>query len=127
MVTASRGLRIEVPRGWSPQDADVLIVPGGMRHDQPGSGLHRLLADKAFIAGDDYSIADMACHPWINPYSKAPLDLAPFAHVQRWHAAIAARPATQRAYARGPEVNPASGQPMSDEEKRILFGLGDKR
>jgi transcriptional regulator GlxA family with amidase domain len=49
MVTASRGLRIEVPRGWSPQDADVLIVPGGMRHDQPGSGMHRLLADKAFI------------------------------------------------------------------------------
>ncbi|WP_329446408.1 DJ-1/PfpI family protein [Streptomyces canus] len=49
MLTASRGLRIEVPRGWSPQDADVLIVPGGMRHDQPGSGMHRLLADKAFL------------------------------------------------------------------------------
>ncbi|WP_063806716.1 DJ-1/PfpI family protein [Streptomyces regalis] len=49
MVTASKGLRIEVPRGWSPQDADVLIVPGGGRHDLPGSGIHRLLADKAFI------------------------------------------------------------------------------
>ncbi|MEO6689858.1 MAG: glutathione binding-like protein [Dokdonella sp.] len=89
--------------------------------------LDRQLAGKAFIAGDDYSIADMACYPWINPYSKAPLDLTPFAHVQRWHAAIAARPATLRAYARGAEVNPAAGQPMSDEEKRILFGLGDKR
>lgn len=49
MVTASRGLRIEVPRGWSPQDADVLIVPGGNRHDLPGSGIQRLIADKAFI------------------------------------------------------------------------------
>lgn len=49
MVTASRGLRIEVPGGWSPQDADVLIVPGGNRHDLPGSGMHRLLADQAFI------------------------------------------------------------------------------
>lgn len=49
MVTASRGLRIEVPRAWSPQDADVLIVPGGGRHDEPGSGMQRLLADKAFI------------------------------------------------------------------------------
>lgn len=48
-VTASRGLRIEVPRGWSPQDADVLIVPGGARHDEPGSGMYKLLADKAFI------------------------------------------------------------------------------
>jgi transcriptional regulator GlxA family with amidase domain len=49
MVTASKGLRIDVPRGWSPQDADVLIVPGGGPHDLPGSGMHRLLADKAFI------------------------------------------------------------------------------
>ncbi len=83
--------------------------------------LDRRLAGREFIAGD-YSIADMACWPWIDPYSKAPLDLAPFAEVRRWHAAIAARPATQRAMARGPEVNPKSGAPMSDEEKKILFG-----
>jgi GST-like protein len=89
--------------------------------------LDRQLARNAFVAGEDYSIADMACYPWINPYSKAPLDLTPFAHVQRWHAVIAARPATQRAYAKGPEVNPASGQPMSDDEKRVLFGIGAKR
>lgn len=49
MVTASRGLRMEAPRAWSPQDADVMIVPGGGRHDEPGSGMQRLLADKAFI------------------------------------------------------------------------------
>ncbi|GAA0712445.1 glutathione S-transferase N-terminal domain-containing protein [Dokdonella soli] len=85
--------------------------------------LDRRLAGRAFIAGDDYSIADMACYPWINPYTKAPLDLTPFARVRRWQAAIAARPATQRAYAKGAEVNPSAGQPMSDEEKRILFGV----
>jgi len=84
--------------------------------------LDRRLAGRAFIAGDEYSIADMACYPWINPYSKAPLDLTPFAEVRRWHEAVAARPATQRAYALGPKVNPASGQPLSEEERRILFG-----
>jgi GST-like protein len=84
--------------------------------------LDRRLAGRAFVAGDDYSIADMACYPWINPYSKAQIDLTPFAEIRRWHAAIAARPATQRAYARGPQVNPVSGQPMSDEERRLLFG-----
>ncbi|MDR2012980.1 MAG: glutathione S-transferase N-terminal domain-containing protein [Rhodanobacter sp.] len=84
--------------------------------------LDRQLANRAFIAGDDYSIADMACYPWIDPYAKAPADLQPFAHVRRWRAAIAARPATQRAYAKGPQINPALGQPMSDEEKRVLFG-----
>jgi GST-like protein len=84
--------------------------------------LDRRLAGRAFIAGDEYSIADMACYPWINPYSKAPLDLTAFAEVRRWHEAVAARPATQRAYALGPKVNPASGQPLSEEERRILFG-----
>lgn len=84
--------------------------------------LDRRLAGRAFIAGDDYTIADMACYPWVNPYTKAPLDLAPFAEVRRWHAAIAARPATQRAYAKTTEVNPSAGQPLSEEERRVLFG-----
>ena len=89
--------------------------------------LDRRLQGRAFITGDDYTIADMACYPWINPYDKAPLDLEPFAEVRRWHAAIAARPATKRALARGPEVNPRSGTPMSDEEKKILFGQGARK
>ena len=84
--------------------------------------LDRRLQGREFIAGDDYSIADMAAHPWINPYAKAPLDLAPFANVQRWHASIAQRPATQRAYALAAQVNPDAGKPLSDEEKKILFG-----
>ncbi len=80
------------------------------------------LAGRPFIAGDDYSIADMACYPWINPYTKTPLDMKPFTEVRRWQAAIAARPATQRAYAKGMHVSPRSDQPMSEEEKRVLFG-----
>lgn len=84
--------------------------------------LDRRLQDREFIAGDEYGIADMASYPWINPYAKAPLDLEPFANVRRWHAAIAARPATQRAYALAKQVNPDTGKPMSEEEKKILFG-----
>ena len=89
--------------------------------------LDRQLAGRTFVAGDDYSIADMACHPWIDPYSKAPLDLTPFAEVRRWHAAIAARPATRRAYARGDAVRPPGDAPMSAAEKRILFRQGAAR
>lgn len=89
--------------------------------------LNRRLEGRKFITGDDYSIADMACWPWIDPYSKAPLNLEPFAEVRRWRAAIAARPATLRALARGDEVRPASPQPMSDAEKKILFGRGALR
>ena len=84
--------------------------------------LDRRLDGRAFIAGDAYSIADMASYPWISPYTKAPLDLEPFANVRRWQAAIAQRPATVRAYALGAQVNPNAGQPLSAEEKKLLFG-----
>ncbi|KAF1712662.1 thiol:disulfide oxidoreductase [Pseudoxanthomonas kalamensis DSM 18571] len=85
------------------------------------------LAGRAFIAGDDYGIADMACYPWIDVYDKAPVDLQPFAEVRRWRATIAARPATQRAYALASQVNPDAGKPMSDEERKLLFGIDAKR
>lgn len=88
--------------------------------------LDKRLHGREFIAADEYSIADMAAYPWINPYTQAPLDLAPFANVRRWHAAIAARPATQRAYALTRQVNPAAGQPLSEEERRQLFGQGPR-
>ena len=88
--------------------------------------LDRRLAGRAFVAGDAYTIADMAAYPWINPYDKAPLDLSPFPQVRRWHASIAARPATQRAYALTTRVNPDAGKPLSEEERRLLFGQGPR-
>ena len=42
--------------------------------------------------------------------------------LRRWHAAIAARPATGRAYALTTQVNPDAGKPLTDEERRQLFG-----
>ncbi|AKC86912.1 glutathione S-transferase C-terminal domain-containing protein [Pseudoxanthomonas suwonensis] len=84
--------------------------------------LDKRLAGRAFIAGNDYTIADMAAWPWINPYTKAPLDLEPYPELRRWHAAIAARPATQRAYALAAQVNPNAGKPLSEEERKQLFG-----
>lgn len=84
--------------------------------------LDRRLAGRSFIAGEEYTIADMAAYPWINPYTKAPLDLGPYPELRRWHAAIAARPATARAYALATQVNPDAGKPLTDEQRRQLFG-----
>lgn len=81
--------------------------------------LNKRLADREFVAGD-YSIADMACYPWIVPHERQRQKLEDFPHLQRWFAAIQARPATQRAYARASEINAAPV--VSDEAKRILFG-----
>lgn len=88
--------------------------------------LDQRLAGREFVAGNEYSIADMAIHPWINAYSKAPLDLSPYPELQRWHAAVAERPAVQRAYALTQKVNPDAGKPLSDEERKVLFGQGTK-
>ncbi|HJR72737.1 MAG TPA: glutathione binding-like protein [Luteimonas sp.] len=84
--------------------------------------LDKRLAGREFVAAGEFSIADMAIHPWINAYKKAPLDLEPYPEVRRWHAAIAARPAVQRAYALTDEVNPDAGAPLTDEARKHLFG-----
>jgi GSH-dependent disulfide-bond oxidoreductase len=85
--------------------------------------LNKRLADRAFIAGE-YSIADMACYPWVVPYKNQGQDIEQFPHLKRWHDTIMARPATMRAYAKAKEVNPNFGQPVNrtEEERKILFG-----
>ena len=82
--------------------------------------LDRRLKDRAFIV-DDYSIADMACYPWIAPHERQGQRLEDFPNLKRWFESIRDRPATQRAYARGVEVRPGSGE-MNEAERKILFG-----
>ncbi|WP_029029204.1 glutathione binding-like protein [Salinarimonas rosea] len=79
------------------------------------------LADREFVAGDAYTIADMASYPWIVSHERQGQDLDDFPHLKRWFHAIRERPATIRAYAKGEEIRP-SGQKMSEEDKKVLFG-----
>jgi len=58
----------------------------------------RRLADREFLAGD-YSIADIACFPWLRVYERLGIDIGDFPAVSRWLGAIAARPAVQRGLA----------------------------
>lgn len=82
--------------------------------------LDRRLAGRAFIAGDAYSIADMACYPWIVPWQRQAQNLEDFPDLKRWFEAIRQRPATVAAYARG---EPFSSRPtVNDESRRVLFG-----
>lgn len=65
--------------------------------------LDRQLANKDYIAGD-YSIADMACYPWIVPHEKQHQNLADFPHLQQWFERMQSRPAIIRAYDRATSV-----------------------
>lgn len=69
--------------------------------------LDKQLEGRDFIAGD-YSIADMACYPWIVPHEKQKQDLAAFPNLKRWFDAMSERPAVKRAYARVAEVTPTA-------------------
>ncbi len=82
--------------------------------------LDRRLADREFVAGDDYGIADMASYPWIVPHERQGQDLADFPHLKRWFEAVRERPSTLRAYARAKEVN--SAPTVSAASASILFG-----
>jgi GST-like protein len=84
--------------------------------------LNKRLADRAFVAGDDYTIADMASYPWIVTYERQGQTLDEFPNLKRWFEAIKARPATIRAYDIVQKVNPQAGTPMTDEAKKVMFG-----
>ncbi len=77
------------------------------------------LTGRDFIA-DSYSIADMACHPWIASYARQGQKLEDFPNVKRWFEAVGARPAVQRAYALGPSVS-AAPVVLTEETRRLLF------
>ncbi len=100
------------------------------RYDSEVRRLHRVmdkrLSEAEFLGGDEYSIADMASYPWIGAYDKLPVDFDAFLHLKRWYQAIAARPATQRAYALTRQVNPNAGKPLTEEERKQLFGTGKR-
>ena len=83
--------------------------------------LDRRLADRAFVAGA-YSIADIACYPWIVPHEAHGQDLRDFPHLKRWFETIAARPATIRAYEGTTDAYSRTGEPLSDEARTVLFG-----
>jgi len=81
--------------------------------------LNHRLSDRAWIAGQ-YSIADIACYPWIVPYEAQGQRLEQFPHLKRWFESIRERPATVRAYAKAATVN--TDNLMTEEAKRVLFG-----
>jgi GST-like protein len=84
--------------------------------------LDERLTDREFVAGD-YSIADIACYPWIVLHERQGQDLNDYARLKRWFETIQKRGAVQRAYALARQVNPDS-RGMTEEAKKILFGQG---
>lgn len=82
--------------------------------------LDRRLADRSYVAGAEYTIADMACYPWIVPHERQKQDLGAFPNLKRWFEEVGARPATERAYAVAKTINTQST--VTEASRGVLFG-----
>ena len=81
--------------------------------------IDKQLSSHAFIAGESYSIADIAIFPWLRSWENQGIVLADYPHLKKWFEGIAARPAVQR----GVKVLADLRQPLTgDKEREILFG-----
>jgi GSH-dependent disulfide-bond oxidoreductase len=106
---------------YAPHKIEYAIDRYAMETKRQMDVLDQHLADKPFVAGDDYTIADMAIWPWYGGMAKGQLyeageflDVSSYKNVIRWADEIAKRPAVQR----GRKVNRAWGEPSSQLHER---------
>jgi GST-like protein len=79
----------------------------------------QLGATKAYVAGSDYSIADMAVFSWVRTHKAQQVDLAKFTHVERWYNALFERPAVKRGLDVGKELR---APVLTEDARKALFG-----
>ncbi|MDP3221569.1 MAG: glutathione-dependent disulfide-bond oxidoreductase, partial [Rubrivivax sp.] len=106
---------------YAPSKIEYAIDRFAMETKRQLDVLNRRLAQSPFLAGDSYTIADMAVWPWYGALAKGQLyeageflQVHDYTHVVRWADHIAARPAVQR----GRKVNRTWGQPDSQLPER---------
>jgi len=86
--------------------------------------MNNRLYDRPYLAGDDYTIADMISYPWTVNWELQGQDINEFKYFKRWFEEMSARPAVQRGMAvtAGPQEDPASLSPEERERRmKLLF------
>jgi GSH-dependent disulfide-bond oxidoreductase len=81
--------------------------------------MDKQLAKQKYMAGPEYSVADIAIFPWLRSWKNQGIDWNDYPHLKGWFDEIAARPAVQR----GVEVLATLRKPITGEKEReMLFG-----
>ena len=86
--------------------------------------MNNRLYDRPYLAGDEYTIADMICYPWTASWKLQGIDLDEFKYFKRWHEELTARPAVERGMAVTagvPPEDPASLSPDEQARRRKLL------
>ncbi len=81
--------------------------------------LNNRLYDRRYIAGDEYTIADMICYPWSVNWQAQGQDIGEFKYFSRWLEEVGSRPAVQRGMAVGADLSQdVSKLPPEEQERR---------
>ena len=81
--------------------------------------IDKQVAKEGFLAGSEYTIADIATFPWLRSWKNQGVEIEDFPNLKRWFDEIEARPAVQR----GVEVLASLRKPIRDDKAReMLFG-----
>ena len=107
-------------RGYAPEKIDYGIERYTNEANRLYGILNQRLAGREWIA-DAYSIADIACWPWIVPHERQGQKLEDFPNLQAWFERMKQRPAVQRGFEVGEELRNANAE-MDEEAKKVLFG-----
>ena len=84
--------------------------------------LESRLAKASYVGGGEYSIADMACFPWIQTWKAQEIPIDEYPHLRRWYDLLKSRPALRRGMALGRDM--LSNNLLQDPAAReVLFGI----
>lgn len=99
-----------------------------------GDEVHRLygvlnnrLYDRRYIAGNEYSIADMICYPWTVGWESHGIDISEFKYFRRWFEELSERPAVQRGLAVGSDYERDPSEFTEEEMQRLRSMLYSQR
>ncbi len=112
-------------RAYAPEPIPYAIE----RYTNEAARLYKVLdvrlGEAAYLAGDDYSIADIAVFPWLRSHERQGQDLADFPNVKVWFETIAARPAVERGVA--VLADRRRDGPFTEREREVMFGATQYR
>lgn len=100
-------------RVYAPQPVPAGIERYTRELQKHYSVLDRRLRGRDFITGEDCSVADIACYPWIVPHAAHGQALESFPDLARWFQAMGARATTQRVYDGVEDVYSRPGAPVA--------------
>ncbi|MCD2315396.1 glutathione binding-like protein [Sphingomonas sp. IC-11] len=110
---------------YAPEKLPYAIDRYGREADRLYGVLDRQLAwTNAYVAGAQYTIADMACFPWVITHKAQGIDMGKFPHVARWFAEVRQRPAVKAGTAVGRMARP---EEITANAKRVMMGIGEKQ